>query len=92
MMSDCERRISIDVPGGTLIAGVEESTDYPCVYIAYRPHGFSEVDIAVAEVKTDTSDNPHSDIDVYLYEDETSDDYSRTVRLDRRKIITSMED
>lgn len=76
------------VGGGSIIVERNPEIDYDGATVLYKTEQGHIIDLVCIECK---SENNYNKIDVYTYEDETSDDFTRKFTLDKNKIDKSFE-
>ena len=84
-MSDNEIRVKVN--GGYLVAGRNIDPDYDGIYIVFETDDGDLVDIVLTEAKSEYNKEK---IDVYCYEDEYDDDFTRKYTLDSKKIYRAL--
>lgn len=81
------RELSTGVNGGSLVASVSRDVDYPSIGICYQTEDGDLLDIAVAECKRESG---NQNIDVYVFEDVYTEDYTRKFTLKKADIDEAM--
>lgn len=82
-------KIKIELAGGgSIIVERNPDPDYDGVSVLYETENGDIADIVRVECK---AENNYDKIDVYTYENETSDDFTRKYTLDKNKINESFE-
>ena len=84
-MSDNEIRVKVN--GGYLVAGRNIDPDYDGIYIVFETDDGDLVDVVLTEAKSEYNKEK---IDVYCYEDEYDDDFTRKYTLDSKKIYRAL--
>ena len=74
--------------GGSIIVEQNPDPDYDGVSVLYETENGGIVSIVCIECK---AENNYENIDVYTYENETSDDFTRKYTLNKNKINESFE-
>ena len=82
-----ENEIRIKVNGGTLIAFAHNDPYFPSIAILFETENGDLIDVALAEVK---AENSNKDIDVYTYEDVTTEDFTRKFTIKHNEIIEAL--
>lgn len=85
-MNNSEIRVKIN--GGYLIAGRNPDPDYDGIYIEFETDNGDIVDVVVAEC---TAQDDYKKINVYTYEDEWTEDWTRKYTLDIQEINKAFE-
>ena len=79
--------IRVKVNGGYLVAGRNTDPDYDGIYIVFETDDGDLVDVVLTEAKSEYNKEK---IDVYCYEDEYDDDFTRKYTLDSKKIYRAL--
>lgn len=80
-------KISIQTKMGTLAAYTSDNGENQGIFIMYQPKGIEEeVDVAYVETQPDDNEN----ITGYIYEDETSEDYTQKFKINRKALLSSI--
>ena len=74
--------------GGSIIVERNPDSDYDGVTVLYETENGGIVSIVCVECK---AENNYEKIDVYTYENELSDEFTRKYTLDKNKINVSFE-
>lgn len=83
------KKIKIELAGGgSIVVERNPDPDYDGVSVFYETENGVFADIVRVECK---AENNYENIDVYTYENETSDDFTRKYTLDKNKINGSFE-
>ena len=85
-MNNSEIRVKVN--GGYLIAGRNPDPDYDGIYIEFETDNGDIVDVVVAEC---TAQGDYKKINVYTYEDEWTEDWTRKYTLDIQEINKAFE-
>lgn len=85
-MNNSEIRVKVN--GGYLIAGRNPDPDYDGIYIEFETDNGDIVDVVVAEC---TAQDDYKKINVYTYEDEWTEDWTRKYTLDIQEINKAFE-
>ena len=80
-MNNSEIRVKVN--GGYLIAGKNPDPDYDGIYIEFETDNGDIVDVVVAEC---TAQDDYKKINVYTYENEWTEDWTRKYTLDIQEI------
>lgn len=85
-MNNSEIRVKVN--GGYLIAGRNPDPDYDGIYIEFETDNGDIIDVVVAEC---TAQDDYKKINVYTYEDEWTEDWTRKYTLDIQEINKAFE-
>lgn len=91
-----DQEIRLKVPGGTLIAWADDTGESCQAGVMYQPdgdpQGEGEIDLFLAEVKGDelAGKKDNDDIDLYLYDDPYTEDYTRKKTIRREDFIKAI--
>ena len=85
-MNNSEIRVKVN--GGYLIAGRNPDPDYDGIYIEFETDNGDIVDVVVAEC---TAQDDYKKINVYTYENEWTEDWTRKYTLDIQEINKAFE-
>lgn len=85
-MNNSEIRVKVN--GGYLIAGRNPDSDYDGIYIEFETDNGDIVDVVVAEC---TAQDDYKKINVYTYENEWTEDWTRKYTLDIQEINKAFE-
>ena len=86
-MNDNEIRVKIN--GGYLVAGRNPDPDYDGIYIVFETDDGDIIDVVLTEAKSEYNKEK---IDVYCYEDEYDDDFTRKYTLDSKRIYKALNE
>lgn len=81
--------IRVKVDGGYLVSGRNEDPNYDGIYVCFESDSGYIVDIAIAEVK---SENNKEIIDIYSYEDVSSEEWTSKFSIKTKDIKEAMYD